>query len=229
MSGNPPIVFPANPTVGQLFTANNTTWVWNGTAWVNANTSTNFLPLTGGSLAAPGNLSVSGTLNAAGAATFGTLSASGTTTLAGTNVSTLTASGVVNPQGGIQGVTTAAAAAAGLVGQIVTLTAGPTAVPINAVGATLGTVTVPAGDWDFTAQFQTNISGGNLQWANGNVITGTINFTASYAFATGNNMAFQVAGFVQSAGAATLTVTGAAVMSAGSMTMVANLYLRRRR
>jgi hypothetical protein len=40
MSGQPPIVFPTNPTVGQLFTANNTTWQWNGTAWVNANTGT---------------------------------------------------------------------------------------------------------------------------------------------------------------------------------------------
>jgi hypothetical protein len=51
MSGT--IVFPTNPTDGQLFTANNTTWQWNGTAWVNANTGANFLPTTGGTLTGP--------------------------------------------------------------------------------------------------------------------------------------------------------------------------------
>jgi hypothetical protein len=48
MSGT--ISFPANPTVGQLYTFNNTTWVWNGTVWTNANTGTNFLPLSGGTI-----------------------------------------------------------------------------------------------------------------------------------------------------------------------------------
>src|SRR5215471_17071677 len=53
------ITFPPNPTVGQIFTSGGTTWQWSGTAWVNANTGTNFLPLTGGTMTGaiqlPGN------------------------------------------------------------------------------------------------------------------------------------------------------------------------------
>jgi hypothetical protein len=44
---------PSNPSVGQTYTFNNTTWVWNGTAWVNANTGQAFLPLAGGTLTGP--------------------------------------------------------------------------------------------------------------------------------------------------------------------------------
>ena len=51
MSGT--IAFPPNPTIGQLYTFNNTTWVWNGTVWANANTGTNFLPLAGGTMTGP--------------------------------------------------------------------------------------------------------------------------------------------------------------------------------
>jgi|SRR5215468_3231405 len=52
------ITFPPNPTVGQIFTSGGTTWQWSGTAWVNANTGTNFLPLTGGTMT--GALTLSG-------------------------------------------------------------------------------------------------------------------------------------------------------------------------
>jgi hypothetical protein len=52
---------PGSPTVGQLYTFNNTTWVWNGTVWTNANTGTNFLPLSGGTM--------SGQINMPGATT----------------------------------------------------------------------------------------------------------------------------------------------------------------
>src|SRR5215469_16051248 len=51
MSGT--ITFPPNPTDGQLYTApNGTTWIWhaNPGVWANANTPTNFLPLSGGTM-----------------------------------------------------------------------------------------------------------------------------------------------------------------------------------
>src|SRR5215469_9179820 len=60
MSGT--ITFPPNPTDGQLYTApNGTTWIWhaNPGVWANANTPTNFLPLSGGTMSGaitlPGN------------------------------------------------------------------------------------------------------------------------------------------------------------------------------
>jgi len=52
------ITFPPNPTLGEIFPSGGTTWQWNGTAWVNANTGTNFLPLTGGTMT--GALTLSG-------------------------------------------------------------------------------------------------------------------------------------------------------------------------
>lgn len=59
MSGN--ISFPTNPTVGQLYTFNGITWQWNGTAWVNANTGGNFMPIGGGTFQGPVTLSGIGT------------------------------------------------------------------------------------------------------------------------------------------------------------------------
>lgn len=64
MSGT--ISFPANPTVGQLYTFNNTTWVWNGTVWANANSGTNFMPVTGGTFT--GSVSAPGITNGSNAA-----------------------------------------------------------------------------------------------------------------------------------------------------------------
>jgi len=59
MSGT--IVFPPNPTDGQLYTAGGSTWVWhaNPGVWAPANTGTNFLALSGGTMTGaitlPGN------------------------------------------------------------------------------------------------------------------------------------------------------------------------------
>src|SRR5215471_9663422 len=59
MSGT--ITFPPNPTDGQLYTAGGVTWQWhaNPGVWVNANTGTNFLALSGGTMTGaitlPGN------------------------------------------------------------------------------------------------------------------------------------------------------------------------------
>jgi hypothetical protein len=48
------ISFPANPTVGQTYTFNNTTWVWNGTVWTVApGAASGFLPLSGGQMTGP--------------------------------------------------------------------------------------------------------------------------------------------------------------------------------
>lgn len=53
MSGT--IAFPPNPTDGQLYTFNNTTWMWSASrgAWVNANTGAVFVPLSGGTMTGP--------------------------------------------------------------------------------------------------------------------------------------------------------------------------------
>ena len=59
MSGT--ITFPPNPTDGQLYTSGGVTWQWhaNPGVWVNANTGTNFLALSGGTMTGaitlPGN------------------------------------------------------------------------------------------------------------------------------------------------------------------------------
>jgi hypothetical protein len=55
MSGT--INFPANPTVGQLYTFGGSTWQWNGTVWINANLGQSFLPTAGGTIS-PGPLNV---------------------------------------------------------------------------------------------------------------------------------------------------------------------------
>jgi hypothetical protein len=39
--------FPASPTVGDTYTANNTTYQWNGTVWINANTSVSAIDVLG--------------------------------------------------------------------------------------------------------------------------------------------------------------------------------------
>lgn len=54
--------FPANPTPGQIYTApNGTTWTWDGVKWTAVSGGgTFFLPLSGGTLAGPGNLTVRG-------------------------------------------------------------------------------------------------------------------------------------------------------------------------
>lgn len=56
--------FPPNPTIGQIYTApNGTTWIWDGTKWTAQSSEGNFfLPLAGGILASPGNLTVRGGL-----------------------------------------------------------------------------------------------------------------------------------------------------------------------
>src|SRR5215471_2986920 len=53
MSGT--ITFPPNPTDGQLYTSGGVTWQWhaNPGVWVNANTGTNFLALSGGTMTGP--------------------------------------------------------------------------------------------------------------------------------------------------------------------------------
>lgn len=39
--------FPTNPNVGDTYTEGGATWMWNGTAWVNANAALNYLSLIG--------------------------------------------------------------------------------------------------------------------------------------------------------------------------------------
>jgi len=64
------IDFPANPTLGEEFTAAGITWTWDGTKWTATGQPSDFLPLTGGSLS--GNLTIDSpdgnnlNLNAAG-------------------------------------------------------------------------------------------------------------------------------------------------------------------
>lgn len=48
-----PVSFPTNPSVGDIYTFNGMSWMWNGTAWVNANTGTDFVPLSGGAMQGP--------------------------------------------------------------------------------------------------------------------------------------------------------------------------------
>lgn len=52
------ITFPPNPQIGDTYTAAGATWMWDGTAWVNANVQGGFLPLTGGVVT--GDLTVTG-------------------------------------------------------------------------------------------------------------------------------------------------------------------------
>jgi hypothetical protein len=47
------IDFPANPTVGQQFTAAGVTWTWDGTKWEAAGSSVAYLPLAGGTMSGP--------------------------------------------------------------------------------------------------------------------------------------------------------------------------------
>ena len=47
------IDFPANPTLGQQFTAVGVTWTWDGTKWAPAGVGVAYLPLTGGTLTGP--------------------------------------------------------------------------------------------------------------------------------------------------------------------------------
>ena len=60
--------FPNSPSVGQVFTSGNSSWLWDGTKWVAAGSSgagSIYLPLTGGTLTGP--LTVQGALVAGGA------------------------------------------------------------------------------------------------------------------------------------------------------------------
>jgi hypothetical protein len=53
--------FPNSPTNGQQFTGGAGTWQWDGTKWVAVSAPGGpYLPLTGGTLSGPGNLTVSG-------------------------------------------------------------------------------------------------------------------------------------------------------------------------
>jgi len=36
----PALNFPNNPSLNQIYTANDTTWKWNGSSWIRANTGT---------------------------------------------------------------------------------------------------------------------------------------------------------------------------------------------
>jgi hypothetical protein len=59
--------FPNSPTNGQQFTGGAGTWQWDGTKWVAVSAPGGpYLPLTGGSLGGPGNLTVGGLLTASG-------------------------------------------------------------------------------------------------------------------------------------------------------------------
>lgn len=85
-----PLNFPLNPSPGQVYTAGDGSWAWDGTKWDSGYSAKMYLPLIGGSLANPGNLAVGGTLNVAGSTTLGVLTA-GSSTLAGLNVTGATA------------------------------------------------------------------------------------------------------------------------------------------
>lgn len=52
--------FPSSPTNGQTYTSGSVTWVYDGTKWVIQGASGVYLPITGGVLASPGNLTVRG-------------------------------------------------------------------------------------------------------------------------------------------------------------------------
>jgi hypothetical protein len=56
-----PLDFPNSPINGQTFTSGGVTWVWNGTTWT-MGSAVGFLPLTGGTLSGPGNLTVNGAM-----------------------------------------------------------------------------------------------------------------------------------------------------------------------
>jgi hypothetical protein len=47
------IDFPASPTTGQQFTAAGVTWTWDGIKWQASGLGTNYLPLSGGTMAGP--------------------------------------------------------------------------------------------------------------------------------------------------------------------------------
>jgi hypothetical protein len=61
-----PLDFPNSPTPGQIFTSTGVSWVWNGTTWT-MGSGAGFLPLTGGTLSGPGNLTVNGAMAVSGA------------------------------------------------------------------------------------------------------------------------------------------------------------------
>lgn len=74
-----PLNFPASPSPGQVYTAGDGSWAWDGTKWDSGYSASMYLPLIGGALANPGNLAVGGTLGVTGATTLGALNAGGTT------------------------------------------------------------------------------------------------------------------------------------------------------
>ena len=85
--------FPNPPlNVGDTYTNTPQSWVWDGEKWVGNNSTTPmYLPLTGGSLSGPGNLTVNGTttlkaLTATTVVTTGTITAGGSLSVTG-NVS----------------------------------------------------------------------------------------------------------------------------------------------
>ncbi len=47
------IDFPASPTIGQVFTAGNSTWTWDGAKWASGLSPYAYLPLAGGTMAGP--------------------------------------------------------------------------------------------------------------------------------------------------------------------------------
>lgn len=42
--------FPASPTLNQTYTANGSTWIWNGTSWLTYQSANTYLPVSGGAL-----------------------------------------------------------------------------------------------------------------------------------------------------------------------------------
>ena len=60
--------FPSNPTVGQIYLSSPQKWIWDSEKWTGSpSTTPMYLPITGGALSGPGNLSVGGTLSVVGA------------------------------------------------------------------------------------------------------------------------------------------------------------------